>query len=166
MNIKYRLAKMEDLDKICAMVSRSVSNMHAHQIDQWDEVYPNRDVFEEDIQKSQLYVGSIADEIVVIYVLNQECDEDYQKADWKYCTEPFYVIHRLCIDPKWQKQGIGKYTMQCIEEEVKKRGVFLIHMDTFTENPFALRLYENAGYQKTGFVEWRKGRFVFLEKHL
>lgn len=41
-----------------------------------------------------------------------------------------------------------------------------IRLDVFTQNPFALRLYEKTGYRKTGTADWRKGKFILMEKVL
>lgn len=39
-------------------------------------------------------------------------------------------------------------------------------LDAFTENPFALKLYDNLGYSRVGYADWRKGRFYLMEKYL
>ena len=80
--------------------------------------------------------------------------------------ENFCVIHRLCVNPKFQKQGIAKKTLIYIEEKLQKECVKSIRLDVFTENPYALRLYEKAGYHKTGTADWRKGKFLLMEKLL
>lgn len=41
-----------------------------------------------------------------------------------------------------------------------------IRLDVFSQNPFALKLYEKCGYAKTGTVNWRKGIFYLMEKYL
>ena len=34
------------------------------------------------------------------------------------------------------------------------------------KNPFATKMYEKIGYEKTGSAEWRKGLFYLYEKKL
>ena len=162
----FKKASESDIDEICQLVKAAVDVMEKNGIHQWDEIYPAREDFLGDISEGNLFVGMKDGEIAVIYVLNKNQDEAYFSADWKYNGENFCIIHRLCVNPKFQNQGIAKNTLIYIEESLKKSGVESIRLDVFSENPFALRLYENAGYQQTGSANWRKGLFFLMEKSL
>ena len=41
-----------------------------------------------------------------------------------------------------------------------------VRLDTFTQNPFAQKLYRHNGYESRGYADWRKGRFDLMEKKL
>ena len=164
MNLIYRKANMNDLDAVCSLVKRAVDNMTESGIYQWDEIYPAREDFLSDIEKNQLYAGSVNERIAVVFVINKEYDPEYNDAQWHYDGDNFRVIHRLCVDPDFQRSGIARNTMLYIEELLKSQGVESIRLDTFTQNPRALGLYESLGFYKTGYADWRKGRFVLLDK--
>ncbi len=166
MKIKFRSANLNDLDEICSLVSNVVNTMLSMGISQWDELYPTREDFKEDIVKKQLYMGLIDGHIAVIYALNQEFDKEYDNGDWRYKDEPFCVIHRLCVNPKFQNKGLAKSTLAHIEEELKALGIHVIRLDVFSKNPFAQRLYSNHGFSKVGCVQWRKGTFYLMEKYI
>lgn len=166
MQIDFRKANSKDLDEVCTMVQAAVAHMTEQNIFQWDELYPAREDFAEDIAKRQLTVGVADGRIAVIYVLNQECDAEYADGDWKYKDEPFYVIHRLCVSPGFQRMGIAGNTLRHIEETLADMGICEIRLDVFSGNPFARGLYEKAGFWKTGEVNWRKGTFYLMEKHI
>lgn len=166
MEIKYRCAKENDIDAVCNLVSLAIGNMESRNIYQWDSLYPVRDDFMEDIEKGELFVGEAGNAIVVIYTLNKYCDKEYKNGAWKYADSDFRVIHRLCVHPDYQNHGIAQCTLHHIETELKKKHIDTIRLDVFTENPYALKLYENHGYEKTGYADWRKGRFLLMEKHL
>ncbi len=51
--------------------------MERKNIFQWDDLYPTKEDFQEDVDKNQLYVGMMNGQIAVVYTLNQECDEQY-----------------------------------------------------------------------------------------
>lgn len=163
-NIIYRLTEMSDLPEISGLVSSAILEMEKNGIHQWDELYPTAEDFSEDISVGDQYVGTVEDRIAVIYTLNQSCDDEYKNGSWQYPNEPFAVIHRLCVSPEFQHKGIAAKTVSHIENELQKQGISVIRLDVFTENPYALRLYEKLGFKKTGTVKWRKGDFFLMEK--
>ena len=66
----------------------------------------------------------------------------------------------------YQKCGVGSKTVKYIEDKVKLKGIESIRLDTFTLNPYSLRMYDKLGYKKVGMVHWRKGDFYLMEKRL
>ena len=47
----YRIAKIEDIDDICVLIDDAIREMESHEIFQWDDLYPTREDFLEDIEK-------------------------------------------------------------------------------------------------------------------
>ena len=166
MNLIYRLAAIEDLDSIELLVKKAVIQMRRQGIDQWDQYYPLREDFAEDIEKSQLFVGMAEQEIAVIYTLNQEYNKEYETASWSQPDKSFLIVHRLCVHPRFQHQGIARHTMEEIERTAALHGAQAIRLDVYSKNPYALKLYQDCGYQKVGTVTWRKGLFYFMERCL
>ena len=162
----YRLAKETDIDKICSLVESAVRKMELQQIFQWDNLYPTKADFLDDVQKQQLFIGMSNNDISVVYVLNKDSDKEYENGAWKYPNSEYRIIHRLCVNPEYQNRGIAKSTLIHIEKELREMGIETIRLDVFSNNPFALSLYQNNGYKKVGNADWRKGRFYLMEKHL
>lgn len=164
--MKFRKGTTLDIEEICAMVKNAIAVMDKNNIPQWDEIYPTKEEFLDDIKGQNLYVGTKDNKIAVIFVLNKWQDPEYFKAAWTYRGEKICVIHRLCVNPEFQNQGIAKQALAYIEEILKTDGVKAIRLDVFTLNPYALRLYQKAGYAQTGTADWRKGKFILMEKLL
>lgn len=165
MILKYRKATLDDLEEIWNIVGNSIDVMEENNIFQWDNLYPLKEDFQKDIVKNQLYLGLANDQIAVLYVLNQECDKEYENGDWKFKEEEFYIVHRLCVNPDFQNRGIARHTLLHIEKQLKSKGIYVIRLDVFQNNPYAIRLYDSLGYSKAGYADWRKGRFYLMEKH-
>ena len=53
-----------------------------------------------------------------------------------------------------------------IQHALNEMGYQSVRLDTFTENPFAQRLYLHNGYESRGYANWRKGKFDLMEKKL
>lgn len=166
MTLQYRKATLDDLEEIYALVSYAVDDLIRKEILQWDEIYPTKEDFRDDINKNQLYVGLTDNQIAVVYALNQESDKEYQNGNWKYPDRPYYVVHRLCVHPNFQHRGIAKHTLLHIEAELLQNDIHAIRLDAFSNNPFSLKLYDSLQYSRVGYADWRKGRFYLMEKYL
>ncbi len=162
----YRLAEENDIEEIYNLIKTAICNMEKQNIFQWDELYPVKEDFLEDIRKQQLFIGLLDDAISVVYAVNKECEEEYQNGKWKYPDCEYRIIHRLCVNPAYQNQGIAGDTLSHIEKELRKMNVEAVRLDVFRKNPFALSLYFSNGYEKVGYADWRKGRFYLMEKLL
>lgn len=164
MNLSYSKGTMEDLDAIHGVFQDAIIEMDRNNIPQWDHLYPNREDLKEDIENETLYVGKIENDIVVVFVLNLDADEQYSTGEWKYPDASYLVLHRFCVNPKYQNCGIGGRALSYVEEVVRTQGIETIRLDAFTRNPYAIRMYEKAGYEKVGTVDFRKGKFYLMEK--
>ncbi len=160
----YSKATKEQIKEVFSVFSAAINNMENQGIHQWDEIYPDLPTITEDIAKNQMYIGMIDGKIAVCFVLSEECDEEYKNGKWQWPDSKFCVIHRLCVNPKFQNQGIATQTMEYIEKLCKEAGYDSIRLDCFTENPYSRKLYDKAGYSVVGYADWRKGRFELREK--
>ena len=165
-NLKFRKATGNELDNIFKIYVDAIAEMNRNSIPQWDECYPDRDILNEDISKGEMFVGAIDDDIACAYVVNAEYDEQYGNGLWALPQATFRVIHRLCVNPKFQNKGVGALAMRHIEEVLRAEGIESIRLDAFSQNPYALKLYEKLGYVNVGYADWRKGRFCLMEKKL
>lgn len=164
--MNYSKANINDLEEIYSLYQNAIIAMEKDNIHQWDEIYPDKDILKEDITKNQMYIGKTDNKIAVCFVLSEECDEEYKNGFWKYPDSRFNVIHRLCVNPLFQNQGIAAKTLKYIENLSKSEGYDSIRLDCFTQNPYSRKLYDKAGYSITGYADWRKGRFELREKKL
>ena len=164
--IDFKKADTGEVDEIFAMFAQTIADMNANGIPQWDEVYPCRDDLLADAEKRELYAGRIDGRVAAAYVLNRECDGEYENGAWQYPDAVYFVIHRLCVSARFQKQGLGTRTVQHIEQQARAMGAESIRLDAFTLNPHAVRLYEKCGYHNVGFAHFRKGIFYLMEKKL
>lgn len=162
--IRVIKAGIMDLPDICTIFEKATRVMNDNRIHQWDNLYPNQEIIREDILNSQMYLGVIENQIASVFVLNQQSEAEYENGNWKYKDSAYKVVHRLCVDPTFQKMGVGTKTMQIIENLQKNEGTAAIRLDAFSLNPYALRMYEKLGYIKVGEVNWRTGLFYLYEK--
>lgn len=164
--MNYSKATKEQTKEVFSVFSAAINHMEQQGIHQWDEIYPDLPTITEDITKNQMYIGKIDEKIAVCFVLSEEYDEEYKNGKWQWPDSKFCVIHRLCVNPRFQNQGFATKTMEYIEKVCKEAGYDSIRLDCFTQNPYSRKLYEKAGYSVVGYADWRKGRFELREKYI
>ncbi len=164
--MEFRKAELSELPEIFEMYREGVRVMIESGIFQWDEVYPSEEVIRRDITDGEMYVTLAENRITSAITLNERHDPEYADGAWQYAHLRHCVVHRLCVIPAAQGKGVAKLTMLYAEELLGREGYDAVWLDTFSENPIALRLYKSIGYQKTGEVTFRKGLFYLFEKKL
>lgn len=164
--MNYRKGILSDIEPICLLFEAAKEDMIQNGIDQWDSIYPTKADFIEDISKGTLYVAENDTAIIGVYVISEESDDAYRKCCWRSKGETACILHRLCVDPRYQKHGIGKQILLHIESQAKEMCYDSIRLDVFTQNPHAINSYRKQHYEERGFADWRKGRFLLMEKTL
>ena len=159
-------AIQSNLPELLVLYRAATKQMDEQGIPQWDEIYPSESILREDIEQEQMYVGKKGGRIAVAFALEQCKAGDYEEAEWIYEEPSFVVLHRLCVHPEFQGQGLAKAAMDYLEQEVLSRGINIIRLDAFPQNPTAIKLYESRGYIKAGEITYRKGLFFLYEKKL
>ncbi len=164
MNITYRKPEPDEVFKIYQHYVRVIASMQESGIDQWDDLYPNSADIAADIEAGDLWVGEEDGKILVTFAVNTECEEEYDACPWVYPDEPYIVVHRLGVNPKYRRQGIARNAMEFVENKAKEKGIRTIRLDTFCKNSAGAVLYESLGFKVIGFAHWRKGKFQIMEK--
>lgn len=87
-----RLATMQDLTRIMAIVQDTVREMHAYGNYQWDEVYPTEQDFAADITQGDLFVSEAEGQICGLICINQTEPAVYADAGWTLAEKPWSCI--------------------------------------------------------------------------
>jgi ribosomal protein S18 acetylase RimI-like enzyme len=161
-----RLATTADIPAIMRMIRRVVPLMRASGNLQWDDTYPNPEVFSRDIELSQLWLAEIEGEIAGVAALTRDQEPEYTQVGWEI-TEPAIVVHRLAVDPAFQGRGVAIALLHHAESIAQERGIPQIRLDTNTQNQVTQRLLPKLGYRLVGEIglHFRPGlRFLCYEK--
>jgi GNAT superfamily N-acetyltransferase len=166
MSIATRKTGTSDLPEVMSLIAAAIAGMRFQGIDQWDEIYPDEKTILSDIDEGSLFVLTSGGRVAGIVVINEKQEEAYQGVSWQFTAGRCCVVHRLCVHPDFENQGIGKRLMACAEEQARARGYNLIRLDAFSKNPKAIRFYKKLGFRQAGEVRFRKGVFFCFEKQL
>jgi len=166
--MRIRLATRDDLPALLELMRRVVPLMLASGNLQWDETYPNRAVFQRDIDLGQLWVADAETCIAGLAAITMDQEPDYAQVGWDI-SEPAIVVHRLAVDPAFRGAGIAGALMQKAEEVAVERGIAVLRVDTNTQNAATQRLFPKLGYQFAGEISLQfrpELRFFCYEKRL
>ncbi|OAI42990.1 hypothetical protein AYO41_03150 [Verrucomicrobia bacterium SCGC AG-212-E04] len=136
--------------------------MRAEGIQQWDEIYPDLPVVENDIAKHTLFVIREAGRCLATICLNDVQPEQYADLPWEYRDGRALVIHRLCVDPAAQQRGAARALMDFAEQLARESGFASIRLDAYTGNPRALALYDRRGYRRVGQTNFPRRSLPFI----
>jgi ribosomal protein S18 acetylase RimI-like enzyme len=121
--IKIELAKTTDLDGVMRIIKACAADLIRKKIFQWSEKYPSSEVFKNDIDKNTLFVAKHKSKIIGCVALCSNKDLEYKNVKWLTVDNKNLYIHRLAVDPNFQKKGIGKSLMDFAEDYAKKKSV-------------------------------------------
>ena len=166
--MNLRRARLEDIPAVMAVIRRVVPLMRATGNLQWDDAYPNPEVFSRDIEKEQLWVAEIDLSLAGVAAITEDQEPEYARVGWDI-TEPSIVVHRVAVDPEFRGRGIAEALMRQAETVATERGITVLRVDTNTQNAATQKLFPKLGYTLSGELglSFRPGlRFFGYEKRL
>ncbi|MEO7216255.1 GNAT family N-acetyltransferase [Mucilaginibacter sp.] len=163
-----RRAALIDIPAVMSIVKEVVPLMRASGNLQWDDKYPNPEIFASDIALNQLWVAEIDGLVTAASAITNEQYPEYGQLGFDI-NDPAIVTHRLVVSPQYRGRGIAEALLTEAELEAGRRGIPLLRIDTNFENKAAQKLFIKLGYILAGEITlaFRPGmRFVCLEKQL
>lgn len=167
MDIRLEPARMEELEAVWTLVRRAVVHMNALGNPQWGEDYPTVDFYREDIRRGELYAAYGDGVLAGVACINTDEAPEYAAMPWS-TTPPAVVIHRMCIDPAFQRRGVGRAFFRFAEDLARRRGISALRIDTYSLNHRMQSLIQSQGFCKVGEIHLHGRPLVYpcFEKSL
>lgn len=151
-----RKATLTDIDAILALTKACAKYMISKEIFQWNEHYPNRTAFENDVKRGELFVMEIDNAILGCIVISTLMDDEYLPIKWLTKNLNNVYIHRLAVHPSQQGKRFARQMMDFAEAESKRNNIISIRLDTFSQNKRNQKFYELRGYKRLGNIYFPK----------
>lgn len=141
-------AKEKDVKQIMDMVNDAKAFLKSKGVNQWQDGYPNEEVFYNDIKEERLYVIKENEEVLGVYALvNYEPTYDVI-YDGKWSKDlPYVAVHRICVKESYKGKGISRFMF----DELKKKYKY-IRVDTHRENENMQRCLAKNGFSLRGSI--------------
>lgn len=151
-----RHAKISEIPDILVITKACAHYMMDKGIYQWNEAYPSAEAFEKDIERNELFVLEVAKNVIGTVVVSTLMDNEYMPVKWLTPNSNNVYIHRLAIDPKFQRKGYAQKLMAFTENLARKNGFISVRLDTFSQNNRNQKFYETRGYQRLEDIYYPK----------
>ncbi|MBR9846300.1 MAG: GNAT family N-acetyltransferase [Algicola sp.] len=151
-----RKATLNDIDCIIEITKACARFMISKQIFQWNDYYPNRIAFENDVKRDELYVLEHENTTIGCIVISTVIDDEYIPVTWLTPNMNNCYVHRLAVHPKHQGKGFAQELMSFAETFAIENNYTSIRLDTFSKNLRNQKFYELRGYKKLGSIYFPK----------
>ena len=165
--MNYRLAVLSDIDAIMAIIEDGRALLATQNSGQWQDGYPNRDTFVEDIKNQNLYVvleNNNLDNIVGVCALTYHEDDYDHLYEGAWLTDlPYMVMHRIAVKKEYRNQGYGKDLFKVFIEVAQKKGYRSLRVDTHENNMRMRNILKEFGFVYCGkaILTPNKDRMVY-----
>lgn len=164
-----RLAKSQDVNRVVEITNACAMHMISQNIFQWNDKYPNKEIFDKDVLNKSLFVIEKNSIIIGCLCISSEMDDVYKNVKWLTKNNKNIYLHRLAIHPNFQGQGFAISLMNYVEQYSLKNRYESIRLDTFSGNKKNNKFYKLQGYtmlEKIFFREQSDLPFYCYEKIL
>ena len=141
-----REANSDDIKGILAITKACSTDLISKRIFQWNEHYPSKEVFDNDLKNHWLYVIVNEDKTIGSITITPEMDKEYASVKWLSKTSNNLYVHRLAVDPTMQGRGYAQQLMDYAENYARENSYESIRLDTFSKNLRNQKFYEQRGY--------------------
>lgn len=144
-----RKAVMGDINDIMRIINETIIEMHSYNNNQWNENYPQKKDFINDIKREELFVSERNGKLAGFVCVNKVEPAEYNNLKWSFTKEAM-VIHRMAVDPNYRRQGIGMELIKFAQELALKNGIRYLKTDTYSVNTKMQALFQKCGYKFVG----------------
>lgn len=143
-----RKGNLTDINSILKITKACTEHMIENNIFQWNNFYPNKNAFEEDVARKELYVIEVDSELIGCVTISTLMDGIYIPVSWLTQSEKNLYIHRLAVHPKYQGKGYAQQLISFAESFAVSHQFKSIRLDTFSKNLKNQKFYELRGYKR------------------
>jgi ribosomal protein S18 acetylase RimI-like enzyme len=154
--ISIEKAAFNDLEKLYAITKSCANHMIDQGVFQWNNYYPSKEILQLDIELQQIWKLVKKNSIIGIVVLSEIEDTEYKTVKWLTNSSHNLYIHRLAVDPNFQRKGYAQKLMDFAENYAMEHHYHSIRLDTFSQNKRNQEFYEKRNYVKLESIYFLK----------
>lgn len=135
--IYLRRSQVQDLDAIMKIIDDAKELLKQSGSPQWQNGYPNRESFAQDIATQTNWVLVVDGDIAATATLQLTPEPTYRvitQGHWNRPNEPYASIHRVAISGAYRGQGLSKLLFSNLLTVGQVQGIKNFRIDTHRSN--------------------------------
>jgi ribosomal protein S18 acetylase RimI-like enzyme len=117
------------------------------------------------LRGTTLYIACRGNDVVGSVMVSTYPPGFWRKAYWQDGKASGLGVFYLVVPPEFQRQGIGKFLMESVEQLAKAHGIEWVRLDAYADNPISTGFYRTIGYEERAAIDLRGIGLVLFEKH-
>jgi len=156
--MNFVFAEPKYLEQMCAITEQAKAQLKGMGVDQWQKGYPNRTVWQQDIEEKVTYLA-VEDEIVLgAFMLLISNEPSYDEIEGSWLTDtPYASLHRVCVSDHCKGRGVAGEMFKFAFKKAKELGFASMRIDTHPQNKSMLRAIEKAEFTRCGDIRIKGG---------
>lgn len=150
----------KDITDIMRIINQAKDYFKNHNIDQWQDGYPNEESIKQDISENKSYVLIKDNKIIgtMFFTIGDDPTYSYiENGEWLTSNQPYAVIHRIVVDENLKGRNFAfelvKYAIECCKEQHIKS----IRIDTHFDNLSMQAFLRKHDFQPCGTIYLENG---------
>ena len=131
----------------------------------WSEYYPNMDNIKTDLERGNLFVLKMQEEIIGSVAIDVDEQVDALEC-WDKKLVPNGELARLVVKDGYENRGLARQLLIYGMEELKKRGMRAVHFLVSETNMKALNSYNKLNFNNKGQCHLYDEHWLCYEKEL
>lgn len=132
----------------------------------WNDEYPSRELVEEDLANSDVFVMKTKQGRIVSAIVNEQSDEFDGLGDWYPDVKRWAQFGRLGVAKDMQGRGVARRMLAYAMEQAKADGCDAVRFLVGAHNTPAQRSYAVLGFEICGEAEAWGDEWLCYQKRL
>lgn len=153
--MEHRQAGLSDIDRIMEIIKDAQHLLKESGVDQWQNGYPTREVYEADINNGCCHVFTVDGKIAGVISVFFESEESYDvvyDGNWITGDAPYALFHRAAVGSDYRGMGIASEMLSYAENMAAQHGLKSMRGDTHRNNKAMRTLLEKRGFLHCGTI--------------
>lgn len=151
--MQVRKAQPEEFPRIWEITLQAKEQLKSLGLDQWQNGYPSREIWTEDLKEGMAYVAEEAGQILGVFAFQVTPDSSYGEIQGKWLTDqPYAAMHRVCVADGCRGKGVAGQMFAAGFEMARSLGFSSLRIDTHPENLPMQHALKKAGFAACGTI--------------
>jgi GNAT superfamily N-acetyltransferase len=159
--MKFIKTKRKDLEPIMKIIGEAQVFLASHNIDQWQNGYPNEEAILRDITNNVSYIITSKDSILIgTAMFSTKKEPTYKSIEGEWITKSdskYGVIHRMAVTNEFRKKGVAKFIFEQCEQLLLHNNIESMRIDTHEDNLAMQGLLNKLKYLYCGVIYLENG---------